>query len=430
MTVYIATLGCKVNQNESSAIAELFEKSGACVITDLRGPVKPDVCVVNSCAVTRESERKSRARLSALRRAFPDAVTVLCGCMPQVSGCPEGFGADITVGVAGRSRIPELVRKYLESGGPLVRIHEYEKAEPFERLYTSGLQDRTRAFLKIEDGCDRCCAYCIIPRARGPVRSMPLGDITGLCGSLTAAGHKEIVLSGINLASYGKDTGHSLADAVRAAAAGGAARIRLGSMEADLITDSLLDCLGEIPGFCPQFHLSAQSGSDAVLKRMNRKYSSEDYLRTVEKIRGRFENPSFTTDVMVGFPQESDEEFSQTVAFVKRVGFARLHIFPYSPRPQTPAALMPQVAAQVKKARAAELALTGRELAGKFAESQIGTEASVLFETCSGGLWFGHSKNYTRIYARSGEDLSHRIARGVITGSQDECCFCDSVEAE
>lgn len=422
MNILISTLGCKVNQSEGQAVGELFTRGGHLVLS-ANSKAVPDVCIVNTCAVTAESEHKSRQALSKMRRTYPGAVTVLCGCMPQVAENPASYDADIIVGSKGRMNIPELVERFWTDQKRIININPHLPDDAFEQLTPVSFEHKTRAFLKIEDGCDRFCSYCIIPYARGRVRSMPLAEIGGHVKALTASGHREIVLTGINLAAYGRDFGCTLADAVKEAAKTGAERIRLGSVEADLMRDDFLHALAQIPQFCPQFHLSLQSGSDAVLARMNRHYSAEEYYRLTRKIITLFENPSFTTDIMVGFPGETDAEFAESVAFVQKVGFSRLHVFAYSARPGTPAAKMAQVPPDVKKRRAAYMAEIGEVLAADFAVSQIGKTVSVLFETVKNGKYFGRADNYAPVVVESKNDLRKQILPVYITASEGETCF-------
>lgn len=421
MKINVYTLGCKVNQCESQALCDLLNSRGHTAVMAEDG-ITPDACIVNTCAVTSESEMKGRKLLSKVRRQFPGAITVLCGCMPQVADI-SAFNADIIVGSKNRSAIPELLERYRREGTRIEAVSRYLPVENFESISEGGAyESRTRGFLKIEDGCDRFCSYCIIPAARGPVRSMRLDEIEKQAAMLTAAGHREIVLTGINLAAFGQDTGFTLGDAVTAAARSGADRIRLGSVEADLLDDRFLDTLAACPAFCPQFHLSLQSGSDGVLKRMNRRYDTRQYYELTEKINRIFDNPSLTTDVMVGFPAESDEELNESLAFVEKVGFARLHVFTYSLRPSTLAATMPQVSPAVKKERAEKMSALGAELAKRFAASQVGKLTQVLFETRRGKTYQGWSANYISVCAQSDIDLRNKICEVEITASDGPVC--------
>jgi threonylcarbamoyladenosine tRNA methylthiotransferase MtaB len=344
--------------------------------------------------------------------------------MPQASPeAAQALGADIVTGNRDRSVLIDLVNRRLKEVGSICSIPAHERNEQYEDFSASSFE-RTRAFMKIEDGCDRYCSYCIIPYARGPVRSMQLSEVEKTARGLVDAGHKEIVLSGINLASYGREIGLTLADAAECAAKAGAERIRFGSVEPDLMTPDILDRLSAIPAVCPQFHLSLQSGSDSVLKRMHRRYDTALYSKTVENIRQRFYNPSFTTDIMVGFPGETQEEYDQSLAYAEIIGFLRIHVFAYSPRTGTPEANMPdQIAPAEKKKRAAKMAELGSKLAQNFYQSQVGNIVTVLAETCEIGIWEGYSENYTPVRFASVSDLRHQIVKVKIIGFDKDGCI-------
>ena len=285
--------------------------------------------------------------------------------------------------------------------------------------------EKTRASIKIEDGCERYCAYCIIPYARGPVRSKPLMDLKLELTELAAAGYKEVVLVGINLSAYGKDFGGHLTDAIAlACTTDGIERVRLGSIEPEMITDKDLEEMARYPRLCPQFHLALQSGCDATLKRMNRKYDTAEYRRMVGKIRELFENPAITTDIMVGFPGETEEEFASTLQFVEEIGLAKAHVFSYSIREGTAAARMSgQVDPQVKEERSARLIAATGKTRQEFLQNQVGTVQEVLFETQTGGLTHGYSKNYTPVFVKTDEDVTGAILRVEITGAEADHCI-------
>lgn len=391
------TLGCKVNYSETQALADRFHSAGFDVL-GLDGEEGGDVYVLNSCTVTAESDRKTRKAFAHFKKQNPNALMVLTGCMTQANPeSADNMGADIITGTLNRAALPELVKRRLAQQAPIKEIPAHVRGEAFERL-SAATSERTRAFLKIQDGCDRYCSYCIIPFARGPLRSMSPEEIEENTQKAVAAGHREIVLAGINLASYGRESGRNIADAVERAAKGGAQRIRLGSVEPDLMTDEVLRRLAAIPSFCPQFHLSLQSGSDTVLRRMGRHYDTALYADTASHIHAFFDNPSLTTDVMVGFPGETEEEFAQNLAFCERMGFLRLHVFSYSPRDGTKAAKMPdQIPATVKKWRYGQMAQLGGRLALRFYEGQQGKIAEVLAESENGEYFEGYSANYTPV---------------------------------
>lgn len=419
MTYKVITLGCKLNFCESAAIEKSFEESG---FTKAEG--KANVCIVNSCAVTSTAVSKARHALSRAKRENPNAITVLCGCFPQSYPEEAGLklGADIVTGNAEKNRLPELVKEFLKTRvkavkiKPLSREYDTESAVPDE--------DRTRAFIKVEDGCDRFCSYCIIPTARGRVRSLPPDKITEQALQCVEHGHNEIVLTGINLGCYGQDLGLTLADAVKAVESAGAERIRLSSLEPEMITDEEIAKLREIRGLCPHFHLSLQSGSDSVLKRMNRKYDKERYRHVVESLRGAFPNCAITTDMIVGFPGETDEEFIESVEFAREIGFAKIHVFPYSLRKGTVAAEMEQVHPNVKSDRVDMLTAAAVELEQKFFETMLGTEHTVLIEKPQSKEYsHGFTESYIPVRIYGGELPRHTLADVRITDYRDGYCI-------
>lgn len=417
MTYKVMTLGCKLNCCESAAIEKGFEENGFRKTED-----KANIVIVNSCAVTSVAVAKARHTISKARRENPAAVIVLCGCFPQ--SYPEEatlkLGADIVTGNAEKSKLPELVKVFLKTRvkivkiTPLSREYDEESAVPDE--------DRTRAFIKVEDGCDRFCSYCIIPTARGRVRSLPPDKITQQAALCVEHGHNEIVLTGINLGCYGQDLGLTLADAARAAEAVAVKRIRLSSLEPEMMTDEEIEKLRAVNGLCPHFHLSLQSGSDSVLKRMNRRYDKARYRHVVEKLRETFPGCSITTDMIVGFPGETDEEFIEGVDFAREIGFAKIHVFPYSLRKGTIAAEMQQVHPNVKSDRVDMLTAAAVELEQKFFETQLGTEHTVLIEKPNSQSYsHGFTESYipVRIYTQLPR---HTLADVRITDYRDGYC--------
>ena len=419
MTFKVITLGCKLNSCESAAIEKSFAESGFIKTDD-----KANIYIINSCAVTSTAVAKVRHTVSRCKRESPNSVAVLCGCFPQCYPEEAGlkFGADIVTGNADKTKLPELVKEFLKTRvksvkvSPLSREYDIESAVPDE--------DRTRAFIKIEDGCDRFCSYCIIPKARGRVRSLPLQNIAEQAAQCVSNGHHEIVLTGINLGCYGQDLGLYLSDAVKAAAGSGAERIRLSSLEPEMMTDDEIEKLREIDVLCPHFHLSLQSGSDTVLKRMKRKYDKEQYRHVADKLREAFPNCAITTDIIVGFPGETDEEFIETVDFAREIGFAKIHIFPYSARKGTVAAEMEQLHPGVKSDRVQMMTAAAKELELAFYETQIGTEHTVLVEKSQSTEYsHGFTESYisVRIY---GVDLPrHTLADVRITDYRDGYCI-------
>ena len=420
------TLGCKVNQYEAEVLSKQFEKEGFTIVS----PEEPaDVYVVNSCTVTATGDKKTKQILRHFRRLNGNAVIALTGCFPQAF--PEEAAriqeADIVMGARNRNQLIGEVKKVLENRSRIVCIAPHEAGEAFESMSAEAFAEHTRAFVKIEDGCDRWCTYCIIPKARGPIRSKPLEQLRTELETLTQNGYREIVLVGINLSSYGKETGYAvrLADAVELACSlPGVKRVRLGSLEPELMSDEDLDRLAALEKFCPQFHLSLQSGCGATLKRMNRHYTPEEYARLTEKIRARFDMPSVTTDIMVGFPGETSEEFEESVEFAKRIGFAKAHVFAYSPRKGTRAAEMEHQVAKPEKERRSRIMMEAAdETRAAFWESQKGQVHEVLFETLrEDGTTIGYTKNYTPVIVRSEADIRGEIFPVEIQGTAADGC--------
>ena len=418
------TLGCKVNQYESQVLAQLFASSGFSIV-NCEEPA--DVYIVNSCTVTAAGDKKTRQALHRFKRQNPGAIVCVTGCFPQAfpdkaALIPE---ADIITGALDRGELLNSVISFMENGQRIVNIQKHQKSEAFEPMRAQSFFERTRAFIKIEDGCDKYCSYCIIPAARGPIRSKPLAELKAELSGLAKTGYKEAVLVGINLSSYGKDIGLRLTDAVKAACeTNGIGRVRLGSLEPELMTDEDVEELAKQPKFCPQFHLSLQSGCDETLKRMNRHYDSTQYFELVEKLRNIFENCAVTTDIMVGFPGETAEEFEKSLAFAQKAGFAKAHVFAYSKREGTKAAAMPnQIPKSVKEERShkmTEITELSRKL---FMEGQIGTKAEVLFETHLGKKQYeGYTKNYVPVLLESESDIRGQVLRVVITGCTESHC--------
>lgn len=421
MTFSIYTFGCKVNSCESAAIHDAFAAAGYEPVAE---GASADVCIINSCAVTSVGVKKARQAVSHCRSLNPDCITILCGCYPQAypDEAERDSGADIITGNADKSRLPELTAKFLEGRQHISCVSQLTRE--FDENSSAADLDRTRAFIKIEDGCDRFCTYCIIPTARGRVRSRRPGEISRQAQQAAAAGNREIVLTGINIGCYGEDIGCTPADAVMAAQVDGIGRVRLGSLEADTLTDEEIQRLKSCEKLCPHFHLSLQSGSDAVLKRMRRRYTTDDYYALVQKLREAFQGCAITTDIMVGFPGETDEEFAESMAFAEKVGFAKIHVFPYSIRRGTVAAMRTsQVVPQIKSARAKEMNRLAQRLEQQFLESQTGTIQTVLIEKRTSSEYCnGFTDSYipVRIY---GEDIPrHTLARVKITGVEGDHC--------
>lgn len=424
MKVQFYTLGCKVNQYESEAMGELFEKRGYTVV----GEDEPaDIVIINSCTVTAESNRKTRQTVRKARRKNSQAVIVLTGCMAQAfpDEAAKIVEADIVVGNKNEDKIPDLCERFIAERKAMHIFEEHETGEKITDFTVTGFSEHTRSYIKIEDGCNRFCSYCIIPYARGRVRSKSVGAIAAEAEGLSRSGYKEIVLVGINLSAYGQDTGAGLCDAVLAAASPeGIERVRLGSLECDQISDDALLKLSECKEFCPQFHLSLQSGCDRTLREMNRKYDTAFYRDLVERIRRIFPDASITTDIMVGFPGESDEDFKESCDFVRETGFARSHVFIYSEREGTPAARRHDaVDKSVRAERAHIMGDICRQCERDFLKAQCGKTEKVLFETESDGYWEGYTGNYTRVKVKSAGDLEGKILPVVLTAANEDYCI-------
>lgn len=413
MRVAIHTLGCKVNQYESQAMEEILTSRGHTLVP-FEAPA--DVYIVNSCTVTATSDKKSRQAVRQARKRAPNALVALCGCYPQVS--PEDarkIDADLIGGSGDRQGFLNLLEQMAEGKNQTETVENLDdpfRRRVFEALPAGGLEGRTRAMLKVEDGCTNFCTYCIIPYARGPVRSLPLARAVALAEGLAADGYREIVLTGIEIASWGWDfkDGSKLVDLVEAVCrAVPQVRVRLGSLEPRTVDEEFCRRLSACENLCPQFHLSMQSGSDGVLRRMRRKYDSARYFQSVELLNAAFPGCAVTTDMIVGFPGETEAEFAESLAFAERCGFAAMHVFPYSRRPGTPAASMPgQLTRAEKEERAAKAGALARSLRERYDTALLGKPQEVLFEQIEDGFFTGHARNGVKVYLR-GEDLHNQI---------------------
>ena len=393
------TLGCKVNQYDTQAMLELFQREGFSVVSMNEAA---DIYLINTCTVTGIGDKKSLQLIRKNRREHPGSRLIICGCMAQQRGDELlSLGADLVLGTQNRGKVVDLLYEVEKRGEPLCAVAPLHEHSPFEPLSISAQNEHTRAVLKIQEGCRNRCTYCIIPSVRGPIRSRPLDDIREEVCRLSKAGYREIVLTGIHLSSYGKDfpPAASLIDAIRAVQeADGILRIRLGSLEPGIATESFAAALKETDKLCPQFHLALQSGSDTVLARMKRQYNTAQYLRAVDNLRQAFPHAAFTTDILTGFPGESESEFLETEEMIRKVGFARIHVFPYSPRPDTPAAVMAdQLPPSVKEERARKLIAVGNTVAREYLCSWIGMESFLLPEEQIDGCWEGYTPEYIRV---------------------------------
>lgn len=425
--VFFLTFGCKVNQYETDSLRSEFASQG---FAEADSPENADVIIVNSCTVTASGDSKSLYSVRKMRKTAPEAVIALTGCLPQTAPdiaekIPE---ADIITGTKDRKNLPMLVKSVLAERKQIVAVTSYGKDDEFELTEYNGAEDKTRAFVKIQDGCNQFCSYCIIPYARGRLRSKPIDALRDEIARLAESGRKEIVLVGINLAFYGIEFGLRLVDAVELCCkTEGIERVRLGSLEPEMLTDEDLRRLAALPELCPQFHLSLQSGCENTLKAMNRKYTAAEYLTLTEKIRSFFPDASFTTDIMVGFPTETEEDFAESMSFAEKVGFAKIHVFQYSPRENTPAAKMKQLTKKIKEERADRMKALADRLHREHFENLVGKTVPVLFEReNSTDFHRGYAPDYTLIKIsrkNSQKSLRNQIRRVIIEENRSDYCF-------
>ncbi len=420
------TLGCKTNQYETQAMERLLEAGGHSIGSFSEDN---DGYIINTCSVTAVADKKNRAVIRRCRREHPEAVIGVCGCYTQhAAQAVRELGADVIGGSGDRQGFLELMLSALEDRTHRESLDNALGRREFEVLPAGGLEERTRAMLKVQDGCVNFCTYCIIPYTRGPVRSAPLAVAVDQARDLAARGYREIVVTGIEIASWGVDLPGrpelaALVEALCRAVPG--LRIRLGSLEPRVVTEDFCRRLSALPNLCPQFHLSLQSGCDTVLQRMKRKYDTGRYFESVCLLRKYFPNCAVTTDMIVAFPGETEEEFAQSLAFIRKCGFAAMHIFPYSRRPGTPADKMPgQHGNGVKERRSREAMAAAEEMSRAYRESLIGTVQQVLFEEPEGEFYTGHAPNYVKVYA-PGRDLHNRLLPVTVTA-----LYGDGVEGE
>ena len=411
MKVAFYTLGCKVNQYETQAMEQMLVDRGH-TLADFNG--EADAYVINTCSVTAVSDKKCRQVIRRTRKRMPEAILAVCGCYSQTHPQDmEGLSVDLVSGTGDRTGFLDLLEQAWQERQPRTALDDALKRRVFEKLPAGGLEGRTRAMLKVEDGCVNFCSYCIIPYARGPIRSLPLADAAAQAAQLAAEGYRELVLTGIEISSWGHEfrDGTSLIDLIEAVCqAAPGCRIRLGSLEPRTITGDFCRRASKLDNLCPHFHLSLQSGCDTVLKRMNRKYDSARYYESVTLLRETFDRPGITTDLIVGFPGETEAEFEETLAFIRKCAFSAMHIFPYSKRPDTPAAKMPdQIPKAVKEERAHRAANLAAEMERAYLEQFVGETVPVLFEEEREGLWRGYTTRYTEVMAPSGENLHNRL---------------------
>ena len=411
------TLGCKTNQYETQAMERLLTEKGH-EIGRFEEPC--DGYVVNTCSVTAVADKKNRAIIRRCRKANPDAVLAVCGCYSQHDAeAVRALGVDVIGGSANRQEFVGMLLEAAENRSHRESLDEALRRRNFEILPAGGLSERTRAMLKVQDGCVNFCSYCIIPYTRGPVRSAPLETIVEQARELETAGYKEIVITGIEIASWGVDLPGKppMADMIAAVCeAVPNLRIRLGSLEPRVITESFCLRMKDYRNLCPQFHLSMQSGCDTVLARMRRKYDTARYFESVTLLKTHFPGCAVTTDMIVAFPGETDEEFAESLRFIRKCGFADMHIFPYSRRPGTPADKMQgQHNNATKEARSRAAITVADEMSEEYRRNLIGTVQEVLFEEEEGGFFAGHAPNYVKVYAE-GKDLHNEVRLVRVTG--------------
>ena len=420
MRIAIYTLGCKVNQYETQAMEQELTRRGH-EIVPFDGAA--DAYIVNTCSVTAVSDKKSRQMIRRCRKLNEHAVVAACGCYVQThSDEAAGLGLDLIAGTGDRMAFLDLLEQAAREKEPLTLLDDALRRREFEVLPAGGMAERTRAMLKVEDGCVNFCTYCIIPYARGGVRSLPKAVAVEQTAQLRQEGYRELVFTGIEISSWGHDlkTGETLIDLLEAvSAAAGDMRLRLGSLEPRTVTEDFCRRASKLPNLCPHFHLSLQSGCDETLRRMNRKYDTARFYQSVTLLRAYFDRPAVTTDLICGFPGETEEEFARTLAFIEKCGFAAMHIFPYSIRPGTKAAAMEQVPPAVKEARAARAAQVAEELHRAYLNGCVGQVYPVLFEQVKDGLSTGHAPNYMEVAME--EDNLHNVVRNVkITGVEND----------
>lgn len=419
-TFSILTLGCKVNQYESEAMSELFEKEG---YTQVENEDYSDVYIVNTCTVTNLSDRKSRQFIRRAKRQNPNSIVAVVGCYSQVS--PDEVknidGVDVVIGTTDRNRIVNLVEE-AKSGTKINIVRDLKNVREFANTTNFDSNNRTRAYMKVQDGCNRFCTYCIIPYARGPIRSRDIEDAVNEAEVLSDSGFKEIILTGIHIGSFGKDKGEKrLIDLIeQIAQVDGIERIRLSSVEPNIIDDDFMKRAVATNKLCDHFHLSLQSGSNKVLKAMNRHYTREQYIKKTNIIKKYMPMAGLTTDIIVGFPGETEEDFEDSVSIVKEVGFSKIHVFKYSKRKNTPAAKMNnQVDGNIKKKRSDKLIKVGEIYSEKFKRLNMNIPKSVLFEEQHDNEYYGYTTNYIRVKAKSDVDLTNKIKQVEILDTEE-----------
>ena len=432
LKVALHNLGCKVNAYETEAMAQKLEDAGYEIVPFNE---KADVYIINTCSVTNMADRKSRQMLHKAKKMNEDAVVVAAGCYVQTATekLLEDLSVDILIGNNKKKDIVEELQKYFDDNKYNKNVIDINATNEYEELELATVTEHTRAYIKIQDGCNQFCSYCIIPYARGRIRSREFDNIKQEVTELAQKGFKEIVLTGIHLSSYGNNE-NKLIDVVEMIAGiEGVERIRLGSLEPNIVTEDFAKRLAKVDKICQHFHLSMQSGCDNTLKRMNRHYTSDEYFEKCELLRKYFDNPAFTTDVIVGFPGETQEDYEISREFVKKVRFSELHVFKYSKRDGTVAAKMEnQIPEPVKTERSEDLIKVGEKLTMEYRRKFIGKKVSVLFEeiinVAGENYWVGHTKEYIKVIMKSDKDISGDVKNVSLIGFANECLNCENIE--
>ncbi len=420
MRIAIYTLGCKVNQYETQAMEQELLRRGHTLVPF---ETAADGYIVNTCSVTAVSDKKSRQMIRRCRKLNPAAVVAACGCYVQTHAAEAAsLDIDLIAGTGDRMAFLDLFEQAARERQPLTLLDDALRRREFEILPAGGMAQRTRAMLKVEDGCVNFCTYCIIPYARGPVRSLPKTAAVAQTAQLRQEGYRELVLTGIEISGWGHDlkTGETLIDLLEAvSAAAGDMRLRLGSLEPRTVTEDFCRRAAQLPNLCPHFHLSLQSGCDDTLRRMNRKYDTARFYESVTLLRRYFDRPAITTDLICGFPGETEAEFDATLSFIEKCGFAAMHIFPYSIRPGTKAAAMEQVPSAVKEQRAGRAAQAAETMRQAYLQGCVGRVCPVLFEQEKDGYYTGHAPNYCEVGVRA-NNLHNKVLDVKITGVSGE----------
>ena len=418
------TLGCKVNQYETNGMTQKFKEAGY-EIVDLNNE-KADICIINTCTVTNMSDRKSRHALRKIKDKNPDAILVATGCYAQVGKkeLEEMAEIDIVIGNDEKKDIVKFVEEFISKNEKIIQIQDISKQKEFVDMGQITYTEKTRAVIKVQDGCNQFCSYCIIPYARGRVRSRELESVIKEINKIAQNGIQEVVITGIHIASYGKDFNKEnglieLLEEINNVE--GIKRIRLGSLEPQIITDEFVKRLKKLEKLCHHFHLSLQSGCNETLARMNRKYKIEDFTKIVDRLRISFEDVILTTDIIVGFPGETEQEFNKTYKYLKEIKFYKMHVFPYSPREGTRAATMPnQIEGNVKEQRSKKLIELSNKNQKEYNDTYLNRKVEVLFEEKQGEYYKGHTQNYILVKYKTNEKLENKLKEVEILKSEQE----------